>query len=129
MEIKIGNHCAFNINYHIVFCPKRRKSILVDAIALDCKNIIAEVANECNIKIEALEVLPDHVHAFVSANPKISPYLIVKKFKGRTSYILREKYPQLLKLPCLWSSSYYIGTVGNVSESIVKMYIENQTGK
>lgn len=129
MEPKIGNHCAYNINYHIVFCPKRRKSILVDNIASDCNEIINEIADECKIKIESLSVMPDHVHVFVSAHPKISPYLIIKRFKGRTSHILRKKYPQLLRLQCLWSSAYYIGTVGHVSDSVVKMYIENQKNK
>jgi putative transposase len=129
MEVKIGAHCAYNINYHIVFCPKRRRSILVGDIANDCKTILHEVANDCKIKIEAMEVMPDHIHVFVSAHPKISPYLLIKRFKGRASNILRKKYLQLSKLSSLWSGSYYVGTVGNVSESVVKMYIENQKGK
>lgn len=128
MAVKLGNHCVYNIGYHIVFCPKRRKAVLVDAIASDCKSIIQDVAAENKLKVESLEVMHDHVHVFLTANPKISPYLIVKKLKRRLAHVLREKYPQLLRLPCLWSSSYYIGTVGQVSESVVKMYIAGQKG-
>lgn len=129
METKLGIHVAYNVNYHFVFCTKRRKPILVQNIAFDCANIIRKVAEEINIKIEALEIMPDHVHVFVSSSPVISPGKIVKKFKGKTSNILRIKYPQLLRIPALWSSSYYVGTIGHVSESVVKLYIENQKGK
>jgi len=129
MDIKIGNHCAFNLNYHIVFCPKRRKPVLVDAIAEDCKSLIQKTATENGIDILALEVMPDHVHVFLSANPVISPCQIVKRIKASTAIVLRDKYPQLRRLPCLWAGSYYIGSVGSVSESVVKLYIENQKGK
>ena len=76
-----------------------------------------------------MEIMPDHVHLFVSSPPVLSPHKIVKKLKGASSNILRKEFPQLLKLPALWSSSYYVGSVGFVSESIVKNYIENQKGK
>lgn len=124
-------HCggAFNINYHIVFCPKRRKPVLIEDIAVDCRNTIAEVVTSVNGKVEALEVMPDHVHLFISIHPKISPHLLVKRIKGATANFLRKKYPQLHYLPTLWSSSYYVGTIGTASDSIVKMYIENQKGK
>jgi putative transposase len=120
---------TFNISYHVVFCPKRRRPVLVDDIARDCKNIIVEILEKIKGKTEALEIMPDHVHLFVSIHPKISPHMIIKKIKGATSNYLRKKYPQLSCLPALWSSSYYVGTVGTVSESTVKFYIENQKGK
>lgn len=127
--IKTRNHSAHEINYHVVFCPKRRKNVLVDGIAHDCRAIIAEVCAEVKTNIVALEIMPDHVHLFVSSHPKISPHIFVKKIKGRLAHVLREKYPQLKRTGCMWSSSYYIGTVGHVSESVVKMYIEGQKGK
>lgn len=120
---------TYNINYHIVFCPKRRRAVLVDDIALSCKNIITDIVQKVNGQIESLEVMPDHVHIFVSIHPKISPHILVKQIKGATSNKLRKTFPQLLKLPTLWSSSYYIGTVGHVSESVVRLYIENQKNK
>lgn len=129
MAVKHGAHCAYNINYHIVFCPKRRRKILVESIASDCKDIITQVCEEVKAKVEALEIMPDHVHLFVSANPTISPHALIKKIKGRTSNLLRKEYLQLSKMTSLWSSSYYVGTIGQVSESVVKLYIENQKGK
>jgi putative transposase len=119
---------VYNLNYHLVWTPKYRKSVLVGLIGQDAKDIISSKAVEIGVCLESIEVMPDHVHVFVSAPPKLSPHQIVKKFKGASSNILRKKYPQLLRLPALWSSSYYCGSVGHVSESVVKHYIESQKG-
>lgn len=116
----------YNINYHLVWTPKRRKPVLVGLIEQELKEVLIQKSSEIEVSIESMEIMPDHVHLFVSAPPKVSPHQIVKKLKGASSNVLRKKYPQLLKLPCLWSSSYYCGTVGHVSESVVKHYIENQ---
>ena len=129
MAKKIHRGGTYNINYHIVFCPKRRANVLVGNIAYDCEKYISEKISNVNGKIESIQIMPDHVHLFVSVPPKIAPHFLVKMIKGATSNVLRKKYPQLLKLPSLWSSSYYIGTVGHVSESVVKLYIENQKNK
>ena len=95
-------------------------------IADDTKDLIKEACEQVNCEIKALEIMPDHVHVFLSSIPKRSPHLIVKRLKGVTSNFLRKKYPQLLITPSLWTSSYYIGTVGQTSESVVKLYVENQ---
>lgn len=120
---------VFNLNYHLVWTPKRRKAVLVGLIENRVKQIFEQKASEIGIVIEKMEVMPDHVHLFISSSPILSPHQIVKKLKGASSNILRKEFPQLLKLPCLWSSSYYCGSVGFVSESVVKNYIENQKGK
>lgn len=126
---KVSRAGVYQIFYHLVWTPKRRASVLRGLIASDLKEIFEQVASEKDISIKTMEVMPDHVHLFVSCNPKISPHLVIKSFKGASSNILRKKYPQLLKLPCLWSSSYYCGTVGSVSDSVVQHYIQNQKGK
>ena len=128
-QYKVSKTCVYNINYHFVWSPKYRRPCLVGNIADDLKKLIRAKAEERDIKIEALEVMPDHVHVFVSAKPSLSPHLIVKYFKGVGSLALREKYPQLKKMTSLWSRSYYCGTVGSVSDSVVRSYIENQKGK
>lgn len=128
-EYKVSNKCVYNVNYHLVWCPKRRSPCLIGNIAEDLKTLIRAKANEKGIKIEAFEVMPDHVHVFVSAKPSFSPHIIVKYFKGAASCVLRKKYPQLQKMTSLWSRSYYCGTVGVVSESVVRAYIDNQKVK
>jgi putative transposase len=100
--------------------------VLIGSVADHLQRIIEEVAAEVNVKIESLAIQPDHVHLFVSAPPTLSPYKIVKLFKGKSAKPLRDFFPHLRKIPCMWSRSYYVGTVGHVSESVVKLYIENQ---
>jgi putative transposase len=126
---KVHSGGVHNLNYHLVWTPKRRASVLVGLIAEDLEAIIREQAVNLGVSIESLEIMPDYVHVFVSAKPKVSPHQIVKRFKGSSSGVLRRRYPQLMRLPALWSSSYYAGSVGNASESVVKHYIESQKSK
>ena len=77
-----------------------------------------------------MEIMPDHVHIFVKANPVASPHWIVQQFKGYSSNILRKEFPELKsKLPTLWTRSYYCESVGHISEDTIKKYIEDQKGK
>ena len=117
---------VYNLNYHVVWCTKYRRTVLVDLIASDLKRLFTEKCAELDVSIGAMEVMTDHVHLFIVSNPKLSPHEIIRILKGSTSNFLREKYPQLQKLPNLWGASYFCGTVGSVSESVVKSYILNQ---
>jgi putative transposase len=119
------NHVKYLINYHFVFIPKRRKKVLTGEVATRIRQIFAELAIEKNWDILALEVAPDHVHLFVSVKPTDTPHLVVKAFKGRSSYLLRKEFPVLLKLPSLWTSSYFVSTAGNISSEAVRKYIED----
>lgn len=126
MQYKHSKNKVFLINYHLIWCPKRRKKVLVGEIKTRLEQIINEVAKEKNIEILALEVMPDHLHLFVSSHPNILVHNLIKAFKGRSSNILRKEYPELLKLPSLWTHSYFISTAGNVSSETIKKYIEAQ---
>jgi Transposase and inactivated derivatives len=113
--------------YHVIFCPKYRRKVLVDEIEKDLKKIFYEVAQEKNVEIKALEIMPDHVHMFISFDPRQPLHELIKLFKGRSSRILRDKYPKLKsRLPSLWTRSYFSCTIGYISEETVKQYIENQ---
>jgi putative transposase len=118
---------VYLVNYHFIWCPKRRKPVLVGKIKERLEEIINEVANEKEIEILALVVNPDHVHLFISANPMIPAHKIVKAFKGRSSRLLRKEFPELLKLPSLWTRSYFVSTAGNVSSETIQHYIEEQS--
>lgn len=124
-EPKTRNHVKYLLNYHFVWIPKRRKRVLVGDVARSARRVFFEVAVEKGWDILALEVAPDHVHLFVGANPDEPPHLIVKAFKGRSSYVLRKEHPELLKLPSLWTHSYFVSTAGNVSSEAIKRYIED----
>ena len=79
--------------------------------------------------IHALEVMPDHVHVFVEADPTLAVSEIVNRFKGRSSRLMRQEFPALRsRLPTLWSRSYYAGSVGHVSAKTIEAYIAAQKG-
>lgn len=122
--------CVFNIKYHLVWCPKYRKPVLIGRIPTRLKELLDTKAQELNIEIEVMEIQPDHVHIFITGQPTEAIQHIVNQLKGNSSRILRIEFPELRsKLPCLWSRSYYAGTVGHVSEYTVRRYIEAQKGK
>lgn len=122
--------CVYNVKYHIVWCPKYRKAVLVGNVVERLKSLLYFKAEQMGIEIEALEVMPNHVHVFVTGYPTEAIQHIVNQLKGYTSRMLRLEFKVLrTKLPCLWSRSYYVGTVGYVSEAAVRKYIEGQKGK
>jgi putative transposase len=91
--------------------------------------LIPPVVEEIGCKVIALETHLDHVHLFLQAKPILAPYQIMHKVKGATSHTLRKEFSHLLKLPSLWTRSYFCGTAGNVSSDTVKRYVENQKTK
>jgi putative transposase len=119
---------VFLIQYHLVWCPKRRKPVLVGKVKERLEQIIYQVADELGIKILELAINPDHIHLFISAYPTISVHKIVRRIKSRSSNILRKEFPELLKLPSLWTHSYYVSTIGTVSKEAIEKYIEAQKG-
>ena len=127
MDYKHARNKVFLINYHLIWCPKRRKKVLVDGVKTRLENIIYDVTKELGIDILAIEVMPDHVHLFVSAYPDIPVHKIIKRIKGRSSHDLRKEFAALLKLPTLWTHSYFVSTAGNVSSETIQKYIEAQS--
>ena len=116
--------------FHIIFCPKYRRKVLINGIDERLKEILYEIAEEKEIDIKSLEVMSDHVHMFIEFDPRRSLHKVIKDFKGISAHILRSEFPELRsKLPTLWTRSYFSSTVGSISEEAIKKYIEEQKGK
>lgn len=124
-EYQHYNHSVGLAIVHFVFVPKRRKKVLIGDVRNRLYQIWQELATEKSWNIRALEIAPDHVHLFVEIHPTDPIHLVVKAFKGRSSNYLRKEFPQLLKLPSLWSKSYFFSTAGNVSAETIQKYIED----
>lgn len=121
---------VYKNQYHIIFCPKYRRKVLINGIDERLKEILYDIAEEIDVEIKALEVMPDHVHMFIEFDPRINLHNVVKRLKGRSSHILREEYPSLKKkLPSLWTRSYFSCTIGQISEETIKQYVESQKNK
>jgi putative transposase len=120
------------VNYHFVWCPKYRRSVLVGAPRERAESILRDVLSELGCELIAVEIMPDHVHLFANCPPTLSPWSIIHRLKGRSSRLLRSEFAQLRRLPSLWTRSYFVATAGNVSSDTVRRYIEaqrNQEGR
>lgn len=125
-----SNKATYNIGYHLIWCPKYRRRVLVGLIEKRLKELLYEKADGLSIIIEKMEVMPDHVHLFVKCSPINSPHLIVKHLKGYSSRIMRLEFPKLKsRLPSLWTRSYYCESIGHISEETIKKYIDDQKNK
>lgn len=125
-EIRRTNTTVSAVTYHFVFLPRYRRKVLVDAVAERLREVLAEACGEVECKIVALEIMPDHVHLFVSALPQWSPSAIMGQVKGKTSRILRAEFPALARMTSLWTRSFYVGSTGVASTETVRRYIEAQ---
>ena len=127
MKYKSNNNVVYSCKYHIVWCPKYRRKVLVDAISERLKELIIQKSSELQADIIEMEIMPDHVHLLVEVDPQFGVHKYVKQVKGYTSYIMRKEFVELTtKLPTLWTHSYFISTVGGLPLSVIKQYIENQ---
>jgi putative transposase len=127
MEYRSNNSIVYSCKYHVVFCPKYRRSVLVDGVDERFRQIARQVADDLHFEIIEMEVMPDHVHMLLEVDPQLGIHKAVKRIKGRTSHDLREEFPWLKRrIPSLWTNSYFVSTVGGAPLSIVKQYIENQ---
>jgi putative transposase len=121
---------VYNVAYHLIWCPKYRRKVLVGDVEIRLKELLIEKAIEIGVSIEQFEVMPDHVHLFVKSKPSLAPHYIVQQFKGYSSFKLRSEFPTLKsRLPTLWTRSYYVESIGHISEDTVKKYIANQKNK
>ena len=121
-----SSHSTYNVAYHVVFSPKYRYNLLRYRAAERLKTLLLQAASHLGIIIQAMEVMPDHVHLFIIARPTISIPQIVQYLKGYSSYFMRKEFTYLRRYPSLWTRSYFVETVGHISEKTVVHYIENQ---
>ena len=122
-----SDHLVYSCKYHVIFCPKYRRKVLIDGIDERLKCIFVETAVRHGFKITDLEVMPDHVHLLVDCNPRYGIMQCVKDLKRESASLLKKEFPQLKsKLPNIWTRSCFIASVGSVSLETVKRYIENQ---
>ena len=128
MAYQRDEHRVHLIIYHLVWCPKRRKAVLGDDIAKDCRALIEQKSAERGWQIVELAIQPDHIHLFVRVWPSDSAATVVKECKGLTAHHLRKKYTILRRMPSLWTRSYFASTAGNVSQATIQRYIAAQKG-
>lgn len=127
MNYKCNNNIAYSCKYHVVWCSKYRRKVLVEEVEQRLKELIVGVASELRIDIIEMEIMPDHVHLLLEVDPQFGIHRAVKNIKGKTSRILRAEFISLrTRLPSLWTNSYFVATVGGAPLEVIKQYIESQ---
>lgn len=123
-------HCKYLVQYHIIWCPKFRFSVLKGNAELKLKEILQQICNKYNYGIKALEVMPDHIHVFLDCPQTVAPCDVVRTLKSISAVEMFGAFPQLKRFyarcGALWSRGYFISTVGHISENTVIKYIEEQ---
>ncbi len=128
MEYQRDEHRVHLIVYHLIWTPKRRKPVLQNQVAQDCRELILQKCSQMGWQVLELAIQPDHVHLFVRVFPTVSAAEVVKECKGVTSRMLRKKHRHLNKLPSMWTRSYFASTAGHVSAEVIRRYVEAQKG-
>ena len=124
---KTDHSIVYRCQYHVIWCPKFRRRILVPPIDTRLKELILEKQSAYGYEVLAMEVMPDHVHLLLDVDPRIGIHKIVSQIKGWTSRAIGKEFPFVKrKLPSLWTRSKFIATVGTVSLEVAKQYIANQ---
>ena len=121
----------YNFHYHLIWVTKyRNKTFTTDALANEMKEILSGIAEANKIVIENMEVMPDHVHMLISFPPSKAPTSAIKALKGRSAYMFLQRHPEIRQSKYwgghLWSPSYYMSTLGNMSKDVVERYINDQ---
>ena len=127
VDVIFSRNSVYQTAYHVVWCPKYRKSILTGRVGEDCSRMIDDICDANNWPVITKEIQPDHIHLFVSIPPSISVANAVKILKGtiaRKLFLLHPEIKNELWGGSLWSPSYYVGTAGNVSAETIQRYIE-----
>ena len=124
------NHCKYLLQYHIIWCPKFRFNVLNGRIELELKEILRNIGENYGYEIKEIEIMPDHIHLFISTKPTVAPTDVVRTLKSISARELFKRFPKLKafynRSGSLWSKGYFVSSVGNVSEETVRKYIQEQ---
>lgn len=129
MHERKTRYAVYNINCHMVWIPECRKNVLTEDVKAEMRKLFTVTAARNDMEILAAEVMPDHVHVFASAHPKIAPSYMIKMLKAVSGRKLLLAFPALRKTMYrghLWNPSTYVETIGRISEDTIRRYIEDQ---
>jgi putative transposase len=126
MEYRSNNNVVYSCKYHVVWCPKYRRKVVVGAISERLKELIEQKCSEIKVDIMEMEIMSDHVHLQMEVDPQFGINKAVRSIKGYTSSALRKEFKELTtRLPSLWTNSYFVSTVGNAPLNVIEQYIES----
>ena len=128
-ELKSLSHSKGQNWYHVIIVPRARYPVFkYESTKKLCEEGIRQVCLNNKIELFTYEVMPDHVHLFISCPPRKSILKMCAIIKGGSSHYIREKMPSLQRYPRLWSRGIFYRSVGNVSAEAIRNYIDSSSG-
>lgn len=131
-ELRTTVNAVCNLNYHIIRCPKYRRSMPKGQLEDNLKLVIRAICETNKWSLLAMEIMEDHIHVFVSTPPVWSPAAMVEMLKRTSARMLYLRHPELKRTLWkghLWSTGYYIGTAGTINAKSIRVYVEAQKTK
>ena len=132
MEYRKGSHSVYDIKYHMIWVTKYRHKVLSGQVAMRLRDLVRQSCEARDVVIVRGNISKEHVHLLVSGPPSMAPAKLVQYLKGRSSRLLQEEFVELKRRywgQHLWGRGYFCGTVGAVTEEMIKEYVENQSGE
>lgn len=130
MKLDRNGHHVFRIMYHFVWIPKYRHKVFEEPYRSNLKDIILKIGYDYNIEIVELEIPVDHIHMVVRSIPKVCPSQIMQIIKSISARKFFRKYPEIKKRYFwggkLWTQSYFVESIGNANEEVIREYVKNQ---
>ena len=129
MNYRKGSHTVYDIKYHIVWITKYRKPILRGEIAKHLRELVRQTCASLDVEIVSGHVATDHVHLLVSVPPQLAVSQLVQRLKGRTSRLMLSAFSELNRQfwgRHLWARGYFVASSGNVTDDVIRQYIETQ---
>ena len=129
-EYRHGAHTVFRIHLHLVWVTKYRKPVMTGEVGLRLRELLREICGHQEVTIVKGHVARDHIHLFVSVPPRVTISRLVQLLKGKSSFKLMQEFPHLAKKfwgRHLWARGYFCVSSGNVTDEVIKEYIENQS--
>ena len=127
-----ASHTTHDCTYHLVWITKYRYKVLVGDIGTRARDIIQEICRDNGVEIIRGKILSDHVPIYVSIPPYQSVSKRMQYLKGKTSRKIQVEFPELRKKywgKHFWAVGYFVRTAGNVTDQMIKDYIEKQESK
>src|SRR5438270_1674826 len=123
---KFAGGAIANLRYHLVWAPRRRRAVLVGAVAERLQEELYQAAREIGVDIIKLNIQADRVHVYVSATPDLAPTQVVGRLKNATAS-LRDEFPDLKRMPSMWTSTCLVSSVSNLSPETIENFVQTQS--
>lgn len=130
MELQRNTHHVYRLMYHFVWIPKYRHKVFCEPYRSVLKGIIEKAGYDYNIDIIELEIPEDHIHMVVRGIPKMSPSDVMQVIKSISAREFFRIYPEIKEHYFwggkLWTQSYFVETIGNANEEVIRAYVRDQ---